>query len=560
MRIKLAALAFLTLVLAASTAEPCTNFLVTRGASQDGSTMITYAADSHSLYGELYFRPAAKYPAGTMLRIYEWDTGTYLGEIPQAEETYSVVGNINQFQVAIGETTYGGRKELINPKGIIDYGSLMYIALQRSKTAREAINVMIDLVDKHGYYSSGEAFSISDPKEVWFMVIIGKGEGSKGVNWVAQRVPDGYVSAHANYSRVRQFPFNDPENCMYNKDIVDFARAKGWFDGPDKEFSYSDAFAPLTWAQARSCEARVYSFFRAVAPSANIKANFVDGTIEDVRLPLWIKPDRKLGARDLMDLMRDHFEGTPIDMHKGVGAGPYVMPYRWRPMRWEYKGQMYVHDRSTATQQTGFSFVAQSRGWLPDPVGGILWFGVDDTASTVYVPMYCGITAAPHPFAVGNGNFSTFSWEAAFWVFNVVSNWAYTRYSDISKEIRIAQNELEGLFTASQPEVDAMATALYKQAPGLARQYLTDYSASRANQTIAKWQGLAVSLFMKYMDGNVRDEKGIPQHPAYDEQWYKAIVEQEPELYKLRKFDWEIQEEKRLEEEKKKKESEQTPR
>lgn len=534
----------LVLVLAWSTpALPCTNFLVTKGASKDGATYITYAADSHTLYGELYYRPAGKHPAGTSLRIFEWDTGKFLGEIPEAAETYSVVGNINEHQVSIGETTFGGREELVNPKGKVDYGSLMYLALQRSKTAREAIDVMVALVEEHGYYSEGEAFSIADPKEVWFMVMIGKGPEKLGANWVALKIPDGYVSAHANYPRIRQFPLNDPENCRYNKDIFEFARSKGWFKGEDKEFSFSDTFAPLDWATARSCEGRVWSFFRRIAPASVASNDFVRGTLDSVRMPLWVKPDAKLTAQDLMNLMRDHFEGTEMDLTYGVGAGPFNCPYRWRPMKWEVDGVTYVNDRATATQQTGFSFIAQMRNWLPNPIGGVLWFSVDDASSTVYVPMYCGILEAPRSYAVGTGSFYQFSWDSAFWVFNVVANWAYTRYSDMIKDIRVVQNELEGSFIAQQPELDAMALALHKQAPGLARRFLTQQSAQMATTTVTRWRKLAETLFMTYMDGNVRDEAGKVLHPPYPERWYRGIVQEHGDLYKFRKFDWEVKEE-----------------
>lgn len=559
MRSRALALVALLALLAPHAALACTNFLVTKGASQDGSTFITYAADSHTLYGELYLRPAGKHPDGTMLRIFEWDTGKLLGEIPEAPETYSVVGNMNEYQVAIGETTFGGRPELVNPKGIIDYGSLMFLALQRSKTAREAIQVMTSLVEKYGYYSEGESFSISDPNEVWFMVMIGKGPDQLGANWVAMKIPDGYVSAHANYARIRQFPLNDPANCLYNKDIIDFARSKNLYSGTDKDFSFSDTYAPLGYLDARACEARVWSFFRRIAPNANIKADFVKGGPNDVILPLWVKPEQKLTAQNLMNLMRDHFEGTELDLTKGVGAGPFQCPYRWRPMEWELDGVTYVNDRSTATQQTGFSFVAQSRSWLPNPIGGLFWFSVDDASSTVYVPIYCGVTEAPSNYAVGTGTFYQFSWDSAFWVFNVVANWAYTRYSDIIKDVRIVQNELEGSFMAQQAETEAMALALYKQAPGMARKFLTDYSSRMAATTVSRWRKLAESLFMKYMDGNVRDEKGEVQHPPYPEAWYRGIVQENGELYRMRKFDWEIKEEERKKAEELKKQQEVKP-
>ncbi|MCK5222658.1 MAG: C69 family dipeptidase, partial [Candidatus Aminicenantes bacterium] len=368
--------------------NPCTNILVSRGASTDGSTMITYAADSHVLYGELYHWPAKSYPENSMLDVFEWDTGKFLGQIKQVRRTFNVVGNMNEHQVSIGETTYGGRRELRNKKGIIDYGSAMYIALQRSKTAREAIKVMTGLFDEYGYYSSGESFSISDKNEVWIMEVIGKGEGLKGANWVAVRIPDGYISAHANQARIRKFPLNDPKNCMYGKETISFARDMGYFKGKDEDFSFVDAYAPLGYGALRFCEARVWSVFNRAAKSRNTTFDYVKGVEGAEPMPLYIKPDKKLNVRDVMELMRDHFQGTEFDMTKDVGAGPFKLPYRWRGLTWKVDGVKYCNERAISTQQTGFSFVSQSRRWLPDPIGGIHWFGVDDTYSTCYVPIY----------------------------------------------------------------------------------------------------------------------------------------------------------------------------
>jgi len=390
-------------------AQTCTNYLITKGASQDGSTMITYAADSHELYGELYYAPAADHLPGAMLDIYEWDTGKFLGRIKQVAHTYAVVGNMNEHQVSIGETTWGGREELKDPKAILDYGSLMYIALQRARTAREAIQVITDLVAEYGYYSSGESFSIADPNEVWILEIISKGPNNKGAVWVARKVPDGYICAHANQARIRQFPLNDKENCLYAPDVITFAREKGYFKGQDKDFSFADAYAPLDYSALRFCEARVWSMFRRAAPSLNLPIDYVKGVKGAEPLPLWIKPDKKLSVHDVMELMRDHFEGTEFDMTKDVGAGPFRLPYRWRPLTWKVDTVTYCNERAVSTQQTGFSFVAQARSWLPNPIGGVLWFGVDDTYSTVYVPMYCGIKQVPHSFAVGTGSFDQFS-------------------------------------------------------------------------------------------------------------------------------------------------------
>jgi dipeptidase len=540
----LVVLVVMSFLVVSSPVDACTNFLVSRGASADGSTMVTYAADSHVLYGELYFTPAGKHAPGTMLDIYEWDTGKYLGQIPQVEETYSVVGNMNEHQVTIGETTYGGRKELKNDVGIMDYGSLMYVTLQRARTAREAIQIMGKLVAEHGYYSSGEAFSVADPDEVWILGMIGKGKDHKGAVWVARRVPDGYVTAHANWVRIQDFPFNDKKNCLYSEDVISFAREMKFFDGSDKDFRFADAYAPLTFVDARVCEARVWSFFRKVAPSQDIARDFINSTKpEDVQLPLWIKPDRKLTVADIMAAMRDHFEGTPLDLTEGLGAGPYDLPYRWRPLIWEHEGHKYLNERATATQQTGFSFVAQMRKNLPDPIGGVFWFSVDDAATTVYIPMYCGIRQAPKPYAVGTGDFETFTWDSAFWVFNFVSNFAYRRYRDISKDIHVVQRQLEGNFLARQKAIDTAALALYNQSPELARDYLTEYSTTQAEKTVDRWRKLGLELFVKYLDGNVRDEMGKVTHPGYGKAWYSRLIAEQPETYKVRRLEGEPVEE-----------------
>ncbi|PIE89184.1 MAG: dipeptidase [Acidobacteria bacterium] len=513
----------------------CTNFLVTKGASTDGSTFITYSADSHVLYGELYYTPAANYLPGTQLEVYEWDTGKYLGNIKQVERTYSVIGNINEYQVSIGETTYGGRKELKDPKAIMDYGSLMYIALQRSKTAREAIQVMTELVAEYGYYSSGESFSIADPNEAWIMEMIGKGPENKGAVWVARKIPDGYISGHANQARIGTFPLNDPDNCLYADDVISFAREKGYFEGKDRDFHFANAYAPLDFGALRFCEARVYAMFNRAAPSLNLPEQYVMGDIQAEPLPLWIKPDKKLSVHDVMSFMRDHFEGTGMDMTKDIGAGPYELPYRWRPLTWEVDGVTYCNERATSTQQTGFSFVAQSRSHLPNAIGGVLWFGVDDTYSTVYVPIYCGNREAPFAFRVGNGSFTEFTWDSAFWVFNFVSNYAYLRYKDMIAEVQKVQNQLEGSFLARQPEVEKAALALYKQAPELARDYLTDYSARQTQLTMKRWKKLGEHLIFKFLDGNVKDELGQVKHPGYPKSWYQRVIDQHGDVIKMKK-------------------------
>ena len=508
----------------ASPVAACTNYLITKGASADGSVMSTYAADAHELYGELYYLPGATFGPGAMRDVVEWDTGKLLDRIPQPAVTFTRVGNLNEHQVSIGETTYGGRKELEGPSGTIDYGSLMYIALERAKTAREAIQVMTNLTTAYGYASVGESFSIADPDEAWILEMIGKGKDQKGALWVAVRLPDGTVSAHANQARIRTFPLNDPSRALYAKDVIAFAREKGWFQGKDEEFSFADTYAPIDFGAIRFCEARVWSFFRRVAPSQGWTYDQISGAALDKRLPLWIKPDKKLSAHDVMELMRDHFEGTEIDMTKGLGAGPFACPYRWRPMTWKVDGKEYVHERAVSTQQTGCTYVAQSRGWLPDPVGGVLWFGVDDTFSTVYVPMYAGLREVPRSFAVGTADFETFSWDSAFWVFNWVANMAYARYSDMIVDVQTVQRELEGTFLAEQAEVDGAAADLFKRSPGLARDYLTRYSVERGERVTARWRKLGEQLLLKYLDGNVRDAQGKVQHPTYPEPWYRALV------------------------------------
>jgi len=514
-------------------AAPCTNFLITKGASADGSVMITYAADAHDFYGQLSFIPAGAHAPGAMRDVIEWDTGEYLGQIRQAPVTYSVVGNMNSHQVAVGETTFGGREELAG-SGLVDYGSLMFVALERATTAREAIGVMAEVVAEYGYASSGESLSISDPDEAWILEIIGKGEGDPGAVWVARRVPDGYISAHANQSRIRQFPLDDPGSCLYSPDVISFARERGYFQGPDSSFSFADAYAPLTFGGLRFCEARVWCMFNRAAPSLDISPDWVGGDGDAEPLPLWVKPDRKLGVRDVMRLMRDHFEGTPFDMTTDVGAGPYHLPYRWRPMTWKVDGVEYLFERAVSTQQTGFSFVAQSRSWLPDEIGGVFWFGVDDTASTVYFPVYCSVREVPAAFAAGNGSLLDFTWDAAFWVFNWVSNFSYLRYEDMIRDVQAVQQELEGRFLAEQPEVEAAALALHERSPRLAVDYLTDYSVRLGGEVHRRWRSLGEQLLVKYLDGNVKTPTGEVTHPGYPEDWYRRVAAEEGERVQVK--------------------------
>jgi dipeptidase len=513
----------------------CTNILVTKGASADGSTMITYSADSHTLYGELYYKPAKDYPEGTMLSVYEWDSNNtkYMGKIKQVAHTYSVVGNMNEYQVVIAETTYGGHKELEDTTAIIDYGSLMYITLQRSKTALEAIETIKNLVNEYGYASSGESFSIADANEVWVMDIIGKGVGNKGAIWVARKVPDGYICAHANQARIRQFPLNDPKNCLYAPDVISFAKEKGYFKGEDKDFSFVDAYAPVNFESLRFCEARVYSIFNHAAPSFKIPIDYAKGDAHAVPMPLWIKPDKKLAVKDVMAFMRDHYEGTEFDMTQDIGAAPYACPYRWRPLTWKVDSTHYFNERAISTQQTGFSFVSQSRSWMPNTVGGVLWFGVDDTYSTVYTPMYSCMNQIPNSFAEGNGNMFEYSTTSAFWAFNLVSNFAYTRYNAMIVDIQKVQSELENKFFAYQPAIEKAALELYNAGnKELAQQFLTEYSVQQGELTTKRWQQLFQNLFIKYMDGNVKVNGKLTQ-PGYPNWWYKAIIEETGNKFKV---------------------------
>lgn len=527
-----------------NTSEACTNVLVTKGASVDGSTIISYSADSHDLYGELYYWPGREWPEGEMLNVYDWDTGKYLGQIPQARKTYTVIGNMNEHQLTIAETTFGGRSELVDTTGIIDYGSLIYITLQRARTAREAISIMADLTEQYGYYSSGESFSIADPNEVWILEMIGKGSENKGTVWVAVRIPDGYVSAHANQARITTFNRKDKENVMYSKDVIKFASEKGYFDGKDDEFSFADAYAPLDFEAVRFCEARVWSAFRNVNSEMDKYVDFALGK-SDERLPLFIKPEKKVSVRDVQNIMRDTYEGTPLSMSQDPGAGPYSAPYRWRPLTWEVDGETYFNERAIATQQTGFTFVAQMRSWLPNPVGGILWFGVDDANMTVFVPMYMGMTSIPENYAQGEADLLTFSWNSAFWVFNWVANQAYNRYSHMITDIRKVQTELEDKFELYGPIIDEAAAKLYKANPEYAKAFLTDYSHEQSRQTVEKWKKLGEFLMVKYLDGNLhpekngvflRNEHGNPAHaefPGYSQDYYKRIVEETKDRLKV---------------------------
>ncbi|MDH6308810.1 dipeptidase [Dysgonomonas sp. PFB1-18] len=522
----------------------CTNFLVGKNASVDGSTMITYSADSYALFGELYHWPAMKYPAGTMLKVYEWDTGKYLGEIAQASQTYNVVGNMNEHQVTIGETTFGGREELADPKGIMDYGSLIYITLQRAKTAKDAIKIMTDLVAEYGYYSGGESFSIGDPNEVWVLEMIGKGENNKGAVWVAVRIPDDCVSAHANQARIQQFPLNDPANCIYSKDVISFAREKGYYNGKDEDFSFALTYNPLDFGGQRFCEARVWTFFNKYNKDMAKYVTYAQGKTQDP-MPLYIKPDRKISLADIQEMMRDHYEGTALDWTNDVGAGPYKSPYRWAPLTWESDSVQYCNERPVATQQSGFVFTSQMRSWLPNPIGGVLWFGTDDADQTVFTPMYCSITEIPECYKEGNGDLYTFSWTSSFWIQNWVSNMVYNRYDQMHPDLEKIQKELESKFFANQANIEKEAQELYKQSPEKAVQYLTKYSGEQAQYAFDRWKKLGEFLLIKYMDGIVRKEKdgefirnehgkpSSPQRVGYSKEFYRKVVKETGDKYKV---------------------------
>ena len=530
------------LALSSIDSKACSNVLVTKGASTDGSNIVSYAADSHQLYGELYYQKAAMWKPGDMRRVDEWDSGKHLGYIPQIARTYQRVGNMNEHQLIIAETTYGGRSELFDSTGVMDYGSLIHIALERTTTAREAIKVIVDLANTYGYYSSGESFSIADKDEVWVMDLIGKGHKlvngenvRKGIVWVARRVPDGYICAHANQARISTFPLNDPENCIYSEDVISFAREMGYFDGKDEEFSFCQAYAPLDFSGARGCEARVWSFFNTFADGMDKYLDYAMGYNLNNPMPLWIKPDQKISPKQVFDAMRDHYEGTPMDMTTDIGAGGSKLPYRWRPMNFEVDGVTYVNERATATQQTGFWFTAQARNYLPDAVGGILWFGVDDAATSCLTPIYCSVTDVPECFREGNGHMTQYSPTSAFWIFNRVAQFAYLRYDYIGAEVQKSADEWENAKLKEVLTVDnaAKGLSLKKQ-----KEYLTDYSIQTAQNMFNRWVELDQYLMVKYIDGNIKveDENGFvdngngknipasPDQPGYSEKWKRAVA------------------------------------
>lgn len=520
----------------------CTNFLVGKDASVDGSTMISYAADSYALYGYLHFAPAADHAPGAMREVNDWDTGKPLCSIPQVPHTYNVVGNMNEHQLTIGETTWGGRPELEIGEGI-DYGSLMYIALERCKTAREAIKCMTDLVAEYGYASSGESFSIADPNEVWMMELIGKGKVEKGAVWVATRIPDDCIAAHANQARITTINFKDKENWMWSKDVVKFARKQGYFTGKkDEDFNFQEAYAPYDFSGLYVCEARVWSFFRKFSDEMEQYYDFATGkTFVETggkyageRMPLYIKPNHKVSAQELKDCMRDQYEGTPLDITQGPDAGPWNSKLRYGSLGFQLDSVQYWFERPIATQQTGWSFVAQMRGYESAKAGGILWFGVDDAASSLYVPMYSKINAVPECYAEGNGDMYTYSPTSAWWTYNIVANWAYTKYSAMMPDIKKVQAAWEDKFNAQVAVVDNAVAELNAEE---ATEWLTKYSIMQAEESTAAWKELGIYLFVKYLDGQQRKEKdgqflrnpyGLPEGPnrvPYPTEFLQSIHE-----------------------------------
>ena len=526
-------------VFSISASSACTNFLVSKGASADGSTMITYNADAGGFMEPLVYMPAKKWGPNDMLEVHDWDTGNFLGKIKQAPETYLVIGNINEYQVSIGETTFTGRKELQDTNGIIDYGSLMRITLQRAKTAREAIKIMGDLVAEYGYYSTGESFSVADPNEVWILEMIGKGGKEKGAVWVAVRIPDGYVAAHANQARIRKFSLNDPENCIYAKDVITFAQKNGYYNPKkDGDFSFVDAYCPLDPTALLFCEGRVWSLFKNAAPSMNLSADYWRCVEGAEPYPLYIKPDKKLSVGDVFDLFRDHFDGTEWDMKKGFAAGPFGNPVRWKGLTFKIEGDstLYAWERPISTQQTAFSFVSQMRSWMPREIGGIFWYGVDDNYTSVYAPIYCSNLETP-PSTQGY-SIKEFSLNSSFWVFNLVANLAYTRYDSALVDIQRVQSELENKFLTYQPTVEAAALELYKKDKAMAVRYLTDYSVGQYEMVVSRWRKLWEFMVMKYNDGYINDvtvENGRhPKGVGYGKEFFKQAIKDKPGYYEVK--------------------------
>jgi dipeptidase len=531
----LLSLVLASIALSQPSAMACTSVLVTRGASADGSVIITYHCDDAGAYATMSLTPAADHKPGEMIEIPSRNPAdkTPRGKIPQVAHTYKVLtGLMNEHQLSISETTFGGRKELENPDGLLEYPHLMFLGLQRARTAREALQVMTKLVEEFGYASEGESISIADTQEAWILEIVGTGPGGKGAVWAAMRVPDGQISCHANASRLAEIPRDDPANCIYSENVESFAVSKGWYDPKSgKPFRFCDAYGPATPLSRRICDARVWSVFRRAAPSQSFPTDYIKSKPGSKPYPLFIKPDKKLSAADVFALIRDHYEGTEFDMTQGVDAGPYNLARRWRPLSWKVDGVEYAWDRPIATQQTGFSSVTQSRAWLPNAVGGLVWFGMDDSYTTCYLPFYVGIDALPKSFT--GGSIERFSWDSAWWVFNLASNYAYLKYSYMVPEIQAAQKDIESELMALQPAVEKTAVELAASNPGLMTRYLTDYSVMHAEQTVSRWHALIEHLITKYNDGYIRDANGKYPDIGYPEAWLRRVIKERPEQYRL---------------------------
>lgn len=532
-------IALATIMLASAIeSSACTNLIVGKKASVDGSVLVSYNADDYGMFGHLCHYPAGTHKKGEMRKIFDWDTGEYHGEIPEAPVTYNVIGNINEFQLSIGETTYGGREEMVDTTGILDYGSLIYVTLQRAKTAREAIAVMTSLVEKYGYCSEGETFSICDPNEAWIMEMMGTGPGSKGVVWVAMRIPDNAICAHANQSRIGKFDMKDKKNVLYSKNVISYARKMGWFTGKDADFSWKNTYARPDFSGRRFCDARVWSFFNHYQKGFDRYLPWAlgkDPNAED--MPLWIIPDRKLSVHDVEMGMRDHYEGTALALDTtNVGGGIYQMPYRPTPLQFKVDGKTYFNERPISTQQTAFSFVSQLRSWMPREIGGVIWFGNDDANMVAYTPVYCGNTVQPECYNTPGADAVTFSDKNAFWVCNWVSNMVYPRYSQIFPELQTLRDSLEASYFAQQADFEKKAMNLYATDKQAALRMLNDYSVEKAQQMLAEWKNLAIRIIVKYNDMGVKQEKNgkiiqKTMRPGYPESFARKLVKETGDWY-----------------------------
>lgn len=526
------------MLLASSGAFACSNLIVGKKASVDGSVMVSYNADDYGMFGHLCHYPAGTHPKGTMRQIYDWDSGVYHGEIEEAPVTYNVIGNINEFQLSIGETTYGGREEMVDSTGILDYGSLIYVTLQRAKTAREAISVMTSLVEKYGYNSEGETFSICDPNEAWIMEMQGTGAGSKGVVWVAMRIPDDAICAHANQSRIGKFNMKDKKNVLYSKNVISYARKMGWFNGKDSEFSWKNTYAFPDFSGRRFCDARVWSFFNHYADDFDRYLPWALGKDKDAEdMPLWIVPNRKLSVADVENGMRDHYEGTALALDTtSIGGGIYEMPYRPTPLTFTVDGKQYFNERPISTQQTAFTFVSQLRSWLPREIGGVLWFGNDDANMVAYTPVYCGNTVQPACYNTKGADAVTFSSDNAFWLCNMVSNMVYPRYSQLFPELKAVRDSLETSYFGNQTSIEKQAADLYQTDKAAALKLLNNYSNTKADEMLASWKHLATRIIVKYNDMAVKKEKDgkllqSVTRPGYPASFGRKLVKETGDWY-----------------------------